>query len=231
MNILLIDDEKLELDQLEYLLKPHFPNYTFYRAGDASEALKIIEQQPIQLALVDIQLPGGNGLDLAKKLKENNYTKIIMVTAYQSFDYAQRALRIKVDNYITKPIVESELLEVLKPYMHGASYSKIVLQSMEQIHNNYANKVTLTDIAYEIHVNHAYLSRKFNEEVGVSFPDYLNNYRVEAAKRILEKDANKTIAQVADKCGFSGQHYFSALFKKRVGMTPSEYKKGQHKVW
>ncbi|MGP4105949.1 response regulator transcription factor [Virgibacillus sp. L01] len=225
MNILIIDDEKLELDQLEYLLKPYFANHSFLRAQDASEALTIMKTKNIHLALVDIHLPGRSGLELAKKLKENEYTKIIMVTAYQSFDYAQQALRLKVDNYITKPIVESELIEIIRPYMNEATYSELILQTIDIIHENYGSKITLTDIAEQIHLNHAYLSRKFNDEVGMSFPDFLNHYRIEMAKRMLQDSQNNTIGDVAEKCGFSGQHYFSSLFKKKLGMTPSEFKK------
>lgn len=225
MNILLIDDEVLELDQLEHLLKPHFPNHNFYRAHDPSEAYKIMATYTIQLALVDIHLPGGSGLDIAKRLKEDSNTTVIMVTAFQSFEYAQEALRIKVDNYITKPVVEKELVDMLRPFFHGRSYSEIVLQTLESIHQNYRKKITLLEIADDIHVNHAYLSRKFNSEVGISFPNYLNNYRIEAAKRMIEENTYHSIAQIAERCGFNGQHYFSTLFKKVVGMKPSEYKK------
>lgn len=225
MNILLIDDEQLELDQLEYLLKPYFTNHHFFRANDASEALRIMADHKIHLALVDIQLPGKSGLDLAKQLKADEQTKVIMVTAFQSFEYAQQALRIKVDNYITKPIVEAELVEVIKPYVSDTTYSEMILQAIDIIHEKYQTKLTLTGIASEIHVNHAHLSRKFNDEVGESFPDYLNDYRIEVAKRMLQENMNLSIAYVAEQCGFSGQHYFSALFKKKIGKTPSEFKK------
>lgn len=225
MNILLIDDEQLELDQLEYLLKPYFKNHHFFQASDASDALRIMANHKIHLALVDIQLPGKSGLELAKQLKETEQTKVIMVTAFQSFEYAQQALRIKVDNYITKPIVEAELVEVIKPYLNDTAYSEMILQAIDIIHDNYQSKLTLTDIASEIHVNHAHLSRKFNEEVGMSFPDYLNDYRIEIAKQMLQENTNLSIALVAEQCGFSGQHYFSALFKKKLRKTPREFKK------
>lgn len=225
MNILLIDDEKLELDQIEYILKPYFVNHNFYKAQDVSEALKIMETTNIHLALVDIQLPGRSGLELAKILKRNEYTVVIMVTAYQSFDYAQQALRLKVDNYITKPVVKSELLEVVRPYINESNYSELVINTIDYIYENYSSKVTLSSIADVIHVNPAYLSRIFNEEVGLSFSDFLNSYRIERAKRILIENENDSIAEIAERCGFNSQHYFSSLFKKTLGMTPSKYRK------
>ncbi|MFD2830787.1 response regulator transcription factor [Corticicoccus populi] len=223
MNILLIDDEQLELDQLEYLLEPYLKNHQIFQANDVTEALNVLENHKIHLALVDIHLPGTSGLELAKQLKKSGNTKVIIVTAFQSFDYAQQALRIKVDNYITKPIVEAELIEVVMPYLKDVPYSPIILQVIDIIQERYHTKLTLNKIADEIHVNHAHLSRKFNDEVGISFPDYLNDYRIEAAKKLLR--GNSSIAIIAEECGFSGQHYFSVLFKKKVGKTPSEFKK------
>ena len=116
MNILLVDDEVLELDQLEYLMKAQFPNWTFYKAQDASIALQLAGKVKISLAFLDIQMPGKNGLELAKELKNNYELDIIMVTAFQSFEYAKASLRIGVNDYLTKPIVESELLGLLEKY-------------------------------------------------------------------------------------------------------------------
>lgn len=225
MNILLIDDEKLELEQIEYILRPYFINHNFYKAQDVSEALKIMETTNIHLALVDIQLPGRSGLELAKILKEKEYTTVIMVTAHQSFEYAQQAIRIKVDNYITKPVVESELLEVVRPYMNVTNYSELVIKAIDFIYENYSSKVSLSSIADFIHVNPAYLSRLFSEEVGMSFSDFLNDYRIERAKKVLKENEHYTIAEVAEKCGFNSQHYFSSLFRKTLGMTPSTYRR------
>lgn len=228
MNVLLIDDEELELEQLEYILSPYLNNHSLFKARDASQALRIMSETNIHLALVDIRLPGKSGLELAEKLKEHDYTKVIIVTAFQSFEYAQRALRLKVDNFITKPIVEAELLKIVLPFIKETRYSELIVKCIDIIHEEYGTKITLTDIAKKIHVNHAYLSRKFNEEVGLSFPDFLNDYRIQAAQRMLQENLNESIGEVAEKCGFSGQHYFSSLFKRKIGKTPSEFKKEYH---
>ncbi|WP_330949057.1 response regulator transcription factor [Virgibacillus sp. MG-45] len=227
MNILLVDDEKLELEQLEYLLQPYFHNQPIYKVQDVSEAMNIIKKNTIHLAFLDIQLPGRSGLELAEMLKKSSNTKVIMVTAFQSFEYAQQALRIQVEDYITKPIVESELIEIIQPYIPQTAYSDVISQAIELIHQDYGTKLTLTDIANQIHVSHAYLSRKFNEELQMSFPDYLNKFRIKMAKRMLEEKQHSSIAYVAENCGFSSQHYFSSLFKKEAGVTPREYRRKQ----
>ncbi|ASN06218.1 response regulator transcription factor [Virgibacillus necropolis] len=224
MNILLVDDEQLELEQLEYLLKPFFNFKSVYKAKDASRALDIVDKVAIQLAFVDIQLPGKSGLELAKQFKNDYQIKVIMVTAFQSFEYAHQALRMGVEDYITKPLIESELIEVIQPYLQQANLSDMVNQTLETIHNRFDERLTLGEIADDIHVNNAYLSRKFNEELNTNFASYLNNYRIEMAKRMLKESPRMNISQVSETCGFNSQHYFSSLFKKQTGLTPREFR-------
>ena len=79
------------------------------------EALRINEKFSIHLALLDIHLPGISGLQLGEKLKNNNSNlDIIIVTAYQNFDYAKQSIRLGVIDYITKPIIEKELIDILQ---------------------------------------------------------------------------------------------------------------------
>ncbi|MUV36797.1 Sensory transduction protein LytT [Lentibacillus sp. JNUCC-1] len=226
MNILLVDDEQLELDQLEYMLQQSFHLQTFFKAQDVSEALTYAKANTVHLALIDIHLPGQSGFELVKWLKNTqSHVHIVMVTAYQSFDYAQKALRLKVDNFITKPVVESELITAIKPFTVNKNHSEIIQQVLDYIHNHFDARLTLGDIAEDIHVNHAYLSRKFNEELEVSFPHYLNQYRIEAAKRLMNEKPFLSIAEVSEQCGFNSQHYFSQLFKKELGVNPSAFRK------
>ncbi|WP_075619048.1 response regulator transcription factor [Paenisporosarcina indica] len=224
MNILLVDDEALELDQLEYIMKAHFSNWTFYKAVDASIAIQLAKKVKISLAFLDIQMPGKNGLELAKELKKNYEMDIIIVTAFQSFEYAQSSLRIGVNDYLTKPIVESELLMFLEKYRKWSTQNDSIQEVLHIIREEFHEKLSLGLIANRIHMNATYLSRKFYEEIGIGFADYLNTYRLENAKKLLIENKNLSMSVIAEKTGFNSQHYFSAIFKKQFGMTPSEYR-------
>ena len=69
-----------------------------------------------------------------------------------------------------------------------------------------------------------YLSRLFKKEEGINFVDYLNQYRIDVSKNLL-RDVKYNVLDVADLSGFSNTRYFSKIFKKAVGITPSEYRK------
>ncbi|MFS0779089.1 helix-turn-helix domain-containing protein [Neobacillus sp. 3P2-tot-E-2] len=224
MNILLVDDEPLELEQLEYLILKKFPNWKIFKAQDASIALQIVKQHDIFLAFLDIQIPGKNGLDLAKELTQTYTIDIIMVTAFQNFEYAQTSIRLGVIDYITKPIIEDELMGVLSKYERLGRYSEQIVNAINIIHAEFSEKLTLNYLASKIHINPAYLSRKFHEEVGMGFSEYLNEFRLKEAQRMLVEYPDLSISTVSERCGFNSQHYFSQIFRKMTGQSPRDFR-------
>ena len=100
----------------------------------------------------------------------------------------------------------------------------IVLNAISYIRENYGNNIGLADVAQFCNVCSEYLSRIFKEETGVKFVDFLTNFRISMAKRMLVSGKYK-VAEVAETVGFSDQKYFQKVFKKVCGVTPSEYKK------
>lgn len=221
---MLVDDEPLELEQLEYLVLRRFPTWNVFKAQDASKAIQIAKQHDIFLAFLDIQLPGKTGLELAADLTESYKMDIIMVTAYQNFDYAQKSIRLGVVDYITKPVIEDELMTVLNKYERLDRYSEQIIKAMQIIQQEYSEKLTLNYIASKIHINPAYFSRKFNEEVGMGFSEYLNEYRLKEAQKMLIENPDFSISTVSERCGFNSQHYFSQIFRKMTGQSPRDYR-------
>ncbi len=228
MNILLVDDEPFVLEQLEFLIKPMTPLSNIYTAMDSSQALQLSKRVNFHLAFLDIELPGKSGLEIAEALKKSNpKLDIVILTAHQDFHFAQRAIRLGVAEYLTKPIIEKELKEVVSKYntnAHDKEYSKIVRDSILYIHEHYGERLNLSMAANNIHVNASYLSRKFSEEVGLSFSEYLLHYRIEIAKILLLTHMDYSISEIAQITGFSSLHYFSNLFRKTVNMTPKGYR-------
>ncbi|KGR84200.1 MULTISPECIES: response regulator [Lysinibacillus] len=224
MNILIADDEPLELEQMIYLLKPHFPNWTFHTAQDASQALQLAKKHRMTIAFLDIQMPGKDGISLSKELKALYEVDIIMVTAYQTFEYAQQALRIGVKDYLTKPVIASELDAIVEKYKVWSSNHDAIQSALSYIHENYYEKLSLNIIAEKIHLNPSYLSRKFLEEQSIGINEYINNYRLEMAVKKINENLDTSMSAIAESCGFNSQHYFSVAFKKKYNQSPRQYK-------
>ena len=82
--------------------------------------------------------------------------------------------------------------------------------------------------ASEIGVSYSYLSRKFKEECGQGFSDYLNQLRIENAKQLIEA-GDSNIKEIVNQVGFNNYNYFFKVFKDSEGMTPSEYERKSQK--
>lgn len=106
---------------------------------------------------------------------------------------------------------------------NNKSLKLILRKAIDYIHEHYSEPVTLNEVAENIYVSTFYISRMFKKELGKSFVDYLNDVRIEKAKELL-KDVKYKTYEVADIVGISDAHYFSKLFKKHCGITPSEYR-------
>lgn len=92
------------------------------------------------------------------------------------------------------------------------------------ITEHYMEEISLSTAAQVVNLSPVYLSRLFKKEEGINFLDYVNQYRIDVAKKFL-CDINYNVLEAADLSGFKNTRYFSKIFKKAVGITPSEYRK------
>lgn len=99
---------------------------------------------------------------------------------------------------------------------------------MRYIHNNYAKKVTLEEIARYCHLHPSYLCAAFRQYTGESVFDYLTRVRVETAASLLTRE-NLPVSKVAELSGFHSECFFYKKFKAITGMTPKAYQK-QHRT-
>ncbi|HEY5583052.1 MAG TPA: response regulator [Ruminiclostridium sp.] len=106
---------------------------------------------------------------------------------------------------------------------NNRSLKLLLRKAIDYIHDHYNEQVTLNEVAENVYVSTFYISRMFKKELGKSFIDYINEVRIEKAKELL-KDVKYKTYEVAELVGISDPHYFSKIFKKYTGMTPSEYK-------
>ncbi|WAA09279.1 response regulator transcription factor [Fervidibacillus albus] len=97
-------------------------------------------------------------------------------------------------------------------------------QLLNYIHQHYNQSLSLTDLANKFHFNPTYLSTYFSKHLGEGFSEYVNRLRIEKAKELL-KSTKTPIADVSHIVGYSDQSYFSKVFKKIVGLSPSSYRR------
>lgn len=121
-RVLIVDDNPTNLKLVAYLVKAH--GYDVDTANDADSALAAIAAQPPQLILMDLQMPGVDGLELTRRLKADAKTrniKIIAVTAYAMKGDQEKAIAAGCDDYVTKPIDTRALPQLIAHHLRSST--------------------------------------------------------------------------------------------------------------
>lgn len=116
-NVLIVDDEKSNREGLKYLIEWELYDFEVIdTARNGIEALEKIKKLPIDLVIVDIQMPVMNGLELIEEARKMGYSQLefIILSGYAEFEYAKEAIALKAKSYLLKPIDEDELCEILR---------------------------------------------------------------------------------------------------------------------
>ena len=104
-----------------------------------------------------------------------------------------------------------------------ADYSPLVNKCIQKIIERMPDKITLEELADEIHLSPKYLSALFNKETGSSITDFMQDMRIDEAKRLLQH-SDLGYLEISNLLNFSSQSYFNCIFKKKTGLTPKEYR-------
>lgn len=109
-------------------------------------------------------------------------------------------------------------------------YRPEVYRAIRIIREEYANPLTLTSVAEQVGLSPQYLSRVFREQAGENFVEYLTRIRIQKAKDLVLEGHHK-VYEIADMVGMPNYRYFSTLFRKIVGVSPTQLRSGKSDEW
>ena len=197
--------------------------------------LEHIKKNPPDIIITDIKMPLVTGIEVAKYVYENRLPiKVIILSAYADFSYAQEAIKYDVCGYIIKTsaieMLPSMIDKAIKQ-LSGAldsnkeneeQFSDDILGRLQKyIAEHYTDKLSLAQIAQDIHANGSYLSRLYKNRTGQNLFDVINKMKLDKAKEYMKQGLR--IYEVAQKVGFEDVSYFSRVFRKHEGCSPREY--------
>lgn len=214
-------------------------------ASNGQELLDFMEEEHPDIVITDIRMPLVDGLEVCKYIAERcPETQVIILSAYSDFEYARTAFRYHACEYVLKvsgleelPAAVEKAISNLKKYYNDLDVEKESEDVKEEIENlyskmkkyieqNYCRKITLDELAEELHANRSYLSRLYKSKSGVNLFDDILKMRIERAKELIRKTDVK-VYEVSEAVGFDDTGYFSRVFKKYTGVSPKEYKNGK----
>ena len=171
----------------------------------------IIKARALELVILLSRSAIEGGADMEEIFAlNNNYFEEI-----NRFDTSER-LAVWLSGIINRFV--SYVFE-FRDVRHSVTLRKVI----RYIKNNYMNKITLDEIADHVYMSKSYISRLFNEGVGMSISAYINKTRVEKSKGLL-KNTDLSIAEIANLMGFEDQSYFAKQFKSEIGISPKEFR-------
>ena len=213
-------------------------------AASGREGLEKIGLLRPDVVVTDVRMPDMDGLEMLKRGLEVCPFDAIVVSGYGEFDYAQQAIRLGVAEYLLKPVDFNDLRGCIQKIVArrrqrqqggqdpsapplvpnidpAAVTNRYAARMLRYIQEHYAERISLTDLSQELNVSCTHLNAKFKAEVGYTFHDFLNHYRISRAVE-LQKQGTWKLYEIAEMVGFSDYKYFNKVYKKYVGYPPNK---------
>ncbi|MGL4292336.1 MAG: two-component regulator propeller domain-containing protein [Bacteroidales bacterium] len=247
-TILIVEDEVELRNFIRESLCDKFK--AIYEADNGEAALHLIKQELPDVIISDIMMPGMNGLQLCKAVKENPdicHIPFVLLTAKTDSESMLTSYKTGADIYISKPfdmdILETRVINLAKNknsmkarYKRYGAHAKLenieikntdeqfIIRLNDIINRNIANSdLDVKFITDEIGMSRATLYNKLKQLTDTSVNDYINKLRIAKAGALL-KQSDLPIQEIAGLCGYSNQRYFSTAFKQHTGLSPSKYR-------
>lgn len=190
------------------------------------------------LLITDIRMHRMDGLQLIEQVRAvDKDIYILILSGYSEFVYAQKALQLKVYDYILKPINVGKFVDTLLDIQKQLRKTDAVVREPDQneksrliirkikkyVSENLTGDISLSTIAAKSYLTPNYLSTLFKSETGINYTDYVVKERIDHAKKLL-RDTQLKNYEIAEICGYSNAKHFAMSFKRHTGLTPLQYK-------
>jgi signal transduction histidine kinase/DNA-binding response OmpR family regulator/ABC-type sugar transport system substrate-binding protein len=233
-TILVVDDDPGTLEMHARIVQAQSPSHRVLKARNGLEALDMLQREPIDLVLLDLMMPGLDGFGVLEAMRSQDATRdiaVIVLTGQALTENDMARLNDGVATVLSKGLFSPEetLAHIDTALERNRELSQqaqcLVRQAMAYIHEHYAESISRTDLAKHVALNEDYLTACFRKELGVTPITYINRFRVNQAQQLL-LDTGKSVTEIALDVGFSDSGYFSRVFRREVGLSPTDYRQG-----
>ncbi|MCJ7824945.1 MAG: DNA-binding response regulator, partial [Anaerolineales bacterium] len=236
-KILIVDDDPNILAMHTRMVQAQSSGASQYHvlpAHNGREALDILQREQPDLVLLDLMMPELDGFGVLQAMRENPATRrvpVVILTAQVLTEDDMARLNRGMVSILSKGLFSAEeTLQHIETMLARRrktvlEVQRLVHKAMAYIHTNYMQSLTRGEIASHVGLSERHLTRCFQQEMGLTPITYLNRYRIQQAKILLE-GGDMGITEVAMAVGFSSGGYFTRVFRQEMGVSPREYQSG-----
>ncbi|MFN2272517.1 MAG: ATP-binding protein [Anaerolineae bacterium] len=231
--VLIVDDDPQARELYRGLVVKGFPGYTICTANDGAAALAVMAEETPCLVILDLMMPEVNGFEVLDWMRTNERTRqtpvLVLTGRMLTLEDIKQLEQHAMVTFQGKGVLsEEETTASLHRLLLGEDAlpphtSSLVKRAVAYLHQNYHKPLSRWEIANAIGVSENYLTHIFGRELGLSPWQYLNRYRVRQARELLRRTSD-SITAVALQVGFNDPAYFSRVFRRQVGVSPSAYR-------
>jgi signal transduction histidine kinase/AraC-like DNA-binding protein/ABC-type sugar transport system substrate-binding protein/ActR/RegA family two-component response regulator len=232
-SVLVVDDDPDTLGMHARVVQAHSASHRVYTARDGFAALEVLQREHIDLVLLDLMMPGLDGFGVLEAMRDQTATRDIPVIVLTGQVLTEREM-MRLDHSVTT-VLSKGIFSLDETLAHvdaaaarsrrlGGEAQRLVRQAMAYIHRHYPGSISRATLAQHVALSEDYLTACFRNELGVTPITYLNRYRVNQAKHLL-RDTAKSVTEISSDVGFSDSGYFSRVFRREVGLSPTAYRR------
>ncbi len=216
IKLLIVDDEQIEREGLQAILQKGFPNLVIEQAKNGKTAVQMAEQFKPDLILMDIKMPGMNGLEAIEQIsRQDPSVKFMMVTAYDTFEYARKAIRLGVKDYLLKPGKAGEITAAVGKVLRQIEAERETLEASRRERDALRKvlPVVETDVVTQLlfdHVHEVHLD-ELAGLLGVSMAS-----ETFAMTVLLPKGSESLYSAVKEKVRQIGRGMAGALYGRQI---------------
>jgi YesN/AraC family two-component response regulator len=195
-----------------------------HTASLAEEALALAAQNNYRVVLLDLKMPGMDGIECLRRLKAQGCrADIVMITGYGNVPTAVEAMKVGARDFIEKPFRPDDLHAMLQDILARQRQTISEDPIVAFIQTNATEIGSRKDVANRLGVSLERVSACVQEQMGLSFRQFLHACRLDLAKRLLES-TQLDVSEIAGRSGFQTVQHFSRVFSKREGVSPKIYR-------